>query len=57
MANQETEVTLGFNRYGKGDVRLLRVVKNTQRHEIHVSILIFYFLFPKFLHRHLKRRF
>jgi len=26
---------LGFNRYGKADVRILRVLKDSPRHEVH----------------------
>jgi hypothetical protein len=33
----EVKVSLGLNRYGKGDVRILRIVRDTPKHEVYVS--------------------
>jgi hypothetical protein len=33
-----SDIQLGWNRYGKGNVKFLRVVKDSPRHEVHEYI-------------------
>ena len=40
----DVKVTLGLNRYGKGDVRILRIVKDTPKHEVYVKSTLIYFV-------------